>query len=73
MEDYTSTLRSTGSGGKKRKVMKSNISELNRACLLSGEGCTPEDPKQPERWIKLGQCRTVDRGETFKLVLEDIM
>lgn len=81
------TSRSRHSGVKKRKgsvsnnpghrPLKSQIQqfEFKRHCLLCGDECLPKDPKHPERWKQVRQCRTVDRGKgnrTFREVLEDI-
>lgn len=49
--------------------------EFKRHCLLCANECMPKDPKNPERWKHVIQCRTVDRGKgnrTFREVLEDI-
>ena len=48
---------------------------LKETSLLCGDECIPKDPKHPERWKQVNQCRTVDRGKgnrTFNEVLKNV-
>lgn len=60
-------------GGKRQ--LKSNARDFvfKRDCLLCGQVCVPKDHKNPHRWVRVNQCRTVDRGDgvlTFREQLE---
>ena len=60
-----------------KRTCRSDISPFNfkEHCLICGEKCCPKpDPKHPNRWGRVIQCRTVYRGpdqSTFKDVIID--
>ena len=68
--------RKTGEAVVKR-TCRSDISPFNfeEHCLICGEKCCPKpDPKHPNRWRRVIQCRTADRWpnqNTFKDVIID--
>ena len=80
---YTSATRHD-QRAKKRKLdgvpsrtLKSNTQEfaLNRDCLLCGEQCKAKDKKHSNRWERVIQCRTVEKGvgnRTFQETLESV-
>ena len=58
-----------------KRQLKSNARDFvfKRDCLLCGQVCVPKDHKNPHRWVRVNQCRTVDRGDgvlTFREQLE---
>ena len=60
-----------------KRTCSSDISPFNfkEHCLIRGEKCCPKpDPKHPNRWRRVIQCRTADRGpnqSTFRDVIID--
>ena len=51
-----------------KRQLKSGTKDFvfKRDCLLCGELCASKDKKNPQRWVQVRQCRTVDWGDGVK-------
>ena len=62
--------------GVSKRMLKSECSDFvfKRDCLLCGKECKPKDSKNPQRWVKVRKCTTLERDSniTFKQKLEQI-
>ena len=68
-----SAAESWDAGGKRQLKPNARDFVFKRDCLLCGQVCVPKDHKNPHRWVRVNQCRTVDRGDgvlTFREQLE---